>query len=75
VKINELDTYFTVAWQYVWAFDYCEYRYGQALFNVLPKEFTEKFWATKDDFYYYHNSRWQEINEICFKYCDDYVGE
>lgn len=47
-------------------------RYGQALFYVLSDEFTDNFYQTENDFFYWSNDRISDIDLICLKLCDDY---
>ena len=48
-----------------------KYRFGQALWNTLPKSVTEHIHATDKDFYYWPDERVAEILEIAYS---EFVG-
>jgi hypothetical protein len=47
------------------------YRYGQALYNILPVECTDQLTPSKD-FFYWRDSRKDEIDSICLHMCEDF---
>ena len=47
------------------------YRYGQALYNTLPVECTDQLTYSKD-FFYWADSRKDEIDSICLHLCEDF---
>jgi hypothetical protein len=51
-------------------------RYGQALYNRLPEDVTDKLsWQDETDFFYWSNNEFVDINEICYNLCSDYTVE
>ena len=47
-------------------------RYGQALSQLLPAEITDQLIWGVNDFYYYENTRFHEIDMICYRLCEDW---
>ncbi|QAX99612.1 hypothetical protein AsFcp4_158 [Aeromonas phage AsFcp_4] len=43
-----------------------EYRFGQAVFNNLPKEIADQIRGTDKDFFYWDNNRQREIIDYCY---------
>ena len=43
-----------------------KYRFGQALWNVLPDSVTKHIWNTDKDFFYWSDERVAEILEIVY---------
>jgi hypothetical protein len=72
MKLVEFYEYSQQAWKAVEEGKHYHYRYGQALFNILPEEFTKAIYLSDDDFFHWDNERWQEIDDICYSLCDDY---
>ena len=43
-----------------------DYRFGQAVFNNLPSVIADQIRATEHDFFYWKNTRKQDIINICY---------
>jgi hypothetical protein len=61
------------AWKEVKQGESYSYRYGQAVWNLLPKEVSDKIYLTDEDFFQWPNNRFHEIDMICYRLCEDWV--
>jgi hypothetical protein len=51
------------------------YRYGQSVWNLLPKEVSDKIYSTSYDFFYWPDTNAFEIDNICHRLCEDWVDK
>lgn len=54
------------AWRLVKEYESAKYRFGQALYNLLPEELYKHYHMTAYDFFYWSNS--DQVLESFYKY-------
>lgn len=60
------------AWQHVHKYSAAKYRFGQALFNILPSDIAKCIVSTDKDFFYKND---EETNELFYLHCVENENE